>query len=212
MSLIHLDLLDKKQKLAFKKLKIFRRSAVLAGGTALSLQIAHRYSFDFDLFLERKITRQDFLKLTENFRIKEAKINTSDQLTVITAEGIGITLVHYYFKPLFQKIMTSFLPLESVKDIAADKAFTIGRRAVWRDYVDLFFILKRGYIDIFDLVKLSQKKFGLEFNPKLFLEQLIFFEDLEVTKTFFIKEKFSAPEIQEFLKKEVIRYTKETLT
>jgi len=61
-------------------------------------------------------------------------------------------------------------------------------------------------IDIFELVELAEKKFGIEFNPKLFLEQLIYFADIEISKISFIKEEPSALEIQEFLKQHVRRF------
>lgn len=211
MSSIHLELLDKKRKTTFEKLRVFRKEATLAGGTALFLQISHRYSFDFDLFLERELTRKDFLRLKKVLGVKEVKVNTSEQLTVITDERIDVTLAYYPYKPLFAKVATFSLPLFSVEDIAADKAFTIGKRAVWRDYVDLFFILKLNYLNVFDLIKLGQKKFGVEFNPELFLEQAVYFDDLEISKISFIKEKYSPEEIQEFLKKEVSRYVKKHL-
>lgn len=208
---IHLELLDKERKEAFEKLKPFRRIAFLAGGTALALQIAHRYSFDFDLFLERQVERKDFLRLKRNFNIKMVKINTDKQLTVLTKNDIGITLVHYEHKPLLKKVNTSSLFLYSTKDIAADKAFTIGQRAAWRDYVDLFFLLKQGYIQLNELIKLAERKFKIEFNRQLFLEQLVYFDDLEITKVAFVKEEYSAAQIQEFLKREVLRYTKAEL-
>lgn len=203
MSSIHLELLDKKRKKVFEKLAIFRKSATLGGGTALFLQGAHRYSLDFDLFLSRGITRKDFRKLQVNLGVKKVGVNTNEQLDIVTRQGVKVTLARYYYQPLFKKNSSSFLPLFSIKDIAADKAMTIGRRAVWRDYVDLFFILKRGYTDILNLLKLSQKKFGVEFAPKLFLEQLVYFQDLEITEISFVKEKYSPNEIQEFLKNKV---------
>ena len=100
------------------------------------------------------------------------------------------------------------MPLLAVKDIAADKTYTIGRRALWRDYVDLFFILKWEFTDIFELIKLGEKKFGVEFNPKLFLEQLVYFEDLEIQKISFIKEKPSIQEIQDYLRKQVENFSR----
>lgn len=211
MSSIHLELLDKKRREAFKRLRVFKEEATLAGGTALFLQIGHRYSFDFDLFLERKIKREDFLKLRKAFEIKKVDVNTPDQLTIITNDDIGITLVCYEYKPLFKKVSTISVPLFSVKDIALDKAFTIGRRAIWRDYVDLFFILKWRQINISELIKLAEKKIGVEFNPKLFLEQLVFFEDLEVTKVSFVKEKYSTREIEEFLIEQAKKFKKSEL-
>jgi len=208
MSSIHLELLDKNRQSVFEGLGVFRDEGTLAGGTALSLQIEHRHSFDFDIFLEREIKRRDFLKLKNAFEIKSVELSTPDQLTVATAEGISITLVHYFYKPLFEKVPTSSLPLYSVEDIAPDKAFTIGRRALWRDYVDLFFILKLGYLDIFELIQHCQKKFGVEFNPKLFLEQLVYFEDLEITRISFIKEGYAPEEIRNFLKNQVEKFKK----
>ena len=211
MSSIHLELLDKKRKIIFEKLKAFP-DATLAGGTALLLQIAHRRSFDFDLFLEREVKKEDLLRFKKKFKIKSVRVNTGDQLTVRTDQDIDITLVYYYYKPLFKKISTSSLPLYAVKDIAADKAHTIGRRAVWRDYVDLFFILKWGHTDILELIKLSEKKFGAEFNPILFLEQLVYFEDLEIPQISFIKEKYSPTEIQNFLKQQARKFKASALS
>lgn len=203
MSSIHLELLDKERKEVFEKLKIFSNTAVLGGGTALSLQIAHRMSFDFDLFLEKPIEREDLLKLRRILEIAGVQINTSQQLTVVTNNNVNITLLNYPFKQLFSSIATSFLPLCFVNDISADKAYTVGRRAAWRDYVDLYFVLKQNLIDIFELIKLTEQKFGIEFNPKLFLEQLIYFEDIEISKISFVKEEPSVSEIQIFLKHQV---------
>ena len=186
---IHLELLDKERKEVFEKLKIFSKIAILGGGTALSLQIVHRLSFDFDLFLERPLKKEDLLRIKKTFKIAGVQINTSEQLTVITDNNVDITLLYYPYRPVFPKVITPSLPLYAVEDIAANKAYTVGRRAIWRDYVDLFFILKRDLVDIFGLVKLSEKKFGVEFNPKLFLEQLIYFEDIEISKISFVKEE-----------------------
>lgn len=211
MSSIHLESLDKERREVFEKLKIFSKTAILGGGTALSLQIAHRLSFDFDLFLERPLKREDFLRIKGILKIAEVQLSTSEQLTVITDNKVDITLLYYPYKPVFPKVMTSSLPLYAVGDIAADKAYTVGRRAVWRDYVDLFFILKQELVDIFEMVKLGEQKFGVEFNPKLFLEQLIYFEDIEISKISFVKEEPSILEIQHFLIKQVKRFREKEL-
>lgn len=200
MSSIHLDLLDKKRRVVFDSLKIFKEEAALAGGTALFLQIKHRHSFDFDVFLQRKLIRKDLLKLKQTFELKRIDVNIANQLTITIKQGVNVTLLNYPYKPFFKKVRTISLSLYSVKDIALDKAFALGRRATWRDYVDLFFILKGEYMDIFELIRLAPKKFGVEFNPKLFLEQLVYFADVQPTKISFIKEKYSVKEIQAFLR------------
>ncbi|MGB2761942.1 MAG: nucleotidyl transferase AbiEii/AbiGii toxin family protein [Minisyncoccales bacterium] len=208
MFALHYDLLDKERRQVFKKLKLFGKEGVLSGGTALLLQIGHRFSFDFDIFLDREVKRADLLKLRRLFKIIEVKRNISEQLDVITSDNISITLVRYPYKPLFKTVPTISLPLFSVKDIALDKAFTIGRRALWRDYVDLFFLLKKKYITIVEVIKLAEKKFDIEFNDRLFLEQLSYFKDLEIVKVTFLKEKYSPEEIKDFLKKQAEEYKK----
>lgn len=74
---IHLELLDKERKEVFEKLKIFSKTAILGGGTALPLQIVHRLSFDFDL-----------LRIKRTFKIGGVHVNTSEQLTVITDRNV----------------------------------------------------------------------------------------------------------------------------
>jgi len=203
MSSIHPEILDEQRKNVWKKLKIFKNKGYLAGGTALALQIKHRFSFDFDIFLNREIKTGDYLSLKKHFSIKKVLLNTSEQLTIITKNDINITLIFYRYKNLFSLIKTDSISLLSIKDIAVDKAFTIGKRGTWRDYIDLFFLLKEKHISLSEIIKLAKRKFKEEFNEKLFLEQLVYFEDLGQFKISFIKKKYSQEEVKEYLIKEV---------
>ena len=205
---LQFELLDSQRQEVFNKLRPFRKEATLAGGTALCLQIAHRFSFDFDLFFERELTSKDLRKLKRLVKLKEVGLETSEQINAITIENISMNLVYYPYRPLFKKIQTFSLSLFSVKDIALDKAFTIGRRAMWRDYVDLFFILKNKIFTLKNLIKYAEKKFKLNFNPRLFLEQLVYFKDVEILKISYVNERFSEKEIKKFLIEEVKKIKK----
>lgn len=143
MSKIHLEILDKERQNIFKSLTSFKSYGYLAGGTALSLQIMHRESFDFDIFVYKPISNFLRHKVSEHFGKIYYYVDSKDQISFRTFNNIHITFLWYYFKPLFSLIDGEFFQLASVKDIAADKAHTLGRRAVWRDYVDFFFLLKR---------------------------------------------------------------------
>lgn len=57
MLLPYLDILDPERQKVFKLLKHFSRTFVLAGGTAIMLQIGHRLSYDFDCFSEKPLPR-----------------------------------------------------------------------------------------------------------------------------------------------------------
>lgn len=96
--------------------------------------------------------------------------------------------------------------LSSFKDIASDKAYAIGRRPEYRDYVDLFIILKNGF-NLRQIILDAKEKFKGEFSEKLFLSQLVFFEDLKDLTVEFIKEKYSADEIKNFFKRVVNKLT-----
>lgn len=211
MLLIPPDLLDKERSIIFHKLNIFAKEGVLAGGTALFLQIQHRYSYDFDIFFNRNIARDDLLQIKKIMKISKITLNTQRQLNITSENNIKVTLARYDIKPLYKTIPTGTIPLYDVRDIGLDKAYTIGRRAQWRDYIDLFYILKKEILNLDKTVELGQKKFGLEFNPKLFLEQLVYFNDLAIMPIRFIQEKYSTEEIQKFLKKQVLLYTKKKL-
>lgn len=208
MSLIRLDILDDKRRETFSRLKIFKNKGYLSGGTALSLQIKHRRSFDFDIFFNREIKDIDLRVLKKEFIIKEIMLNTSEQLDVLTTNFIKITLVYYRYNPLFPLIKTESIPLLSIKDIALDKAHTIGRRGKWRDYVDMFFLLKGKHITIPEVIKGGEKKFEEEFNAKLFLEQLTYFKDLDRFEISFIGKKYSKEVIKKYLIEEVKKYQK----
>jgi hypothetical protein len=87
------------------------------------------------------------------------------------------------------------------EEIAATKAYTIGRRGSFKDYVDLYFCLKERVIDLAGIIKLAEKKYGSEFNARLFLEQLVLLDDIEDTRIVFLKRKVTKKEAERFFRK-----------
>ena len=61
------------------------------------------------------------------------------------------------------------------------------------------------------LIALAEKKFAGEFHDKLFLEQLSFFDDVEILPTTFLKDSYTPSEIKSYLEKEVETYVKRIL-
>lgn len=211
MSKIHLEIFDTDRYQIFQKLSSFRKDGYLAGGTALALQINHRKSFNFDVFIENSVSRQLKKRVADVFGKNEYYVDTGDQISFNTTKNIGITFVTYYFKPLFLPVKTTSISLASIRDIAGDKAHTIGRRAVWRDYVDFYFLLKWNLVTLTDIIHHAQSKFGNEFIKTQFLEQLIYFKDLNMQKIDFLKESYTDAYIQSFLATKVEEYLKTVL-
>ena len=207
MLLPYLDTLDPERQEVFKQLKHFNRNFVLAGGTAILLQIGHRLSYDFDCFSEKPLPRNTDKMAYDTFGKDIAiKVQTRDQITLVTSTNVEITFVCHPYKPLRKFIETSSIPLFHLDDLAANKTMTIGKRGAWRDYVDLFFLLKKKLYSIDALVTLAAQKFAGMFSEKLFLEQLVYFADLDIATTAFIKESYKEEEIKSFLEERVDEY------
>ena len=83
--------------------------------------------------------------------------------------------------------------------LAAMKAFSLGGRAKWKDYVDLYFLFKT--LTLSEVVKKAEELFAGEFNSKLFREQLAYFKDINYAKEIEFLKGFEASEeeIKEFL-------------
>jgi len=205
--------LEKERQEVFKRLKSFSSQFVLAGGTAIMLQIGHRKSFDFDCFCEEGELPSDLLTKVSKVFGRSFKIffESSEILTIKTEKEIDISFVAHPFKILRPVIKTSSISLFHLDDLVANKAYTIGRRNTWRDYVDLFFFLKWRFYSIEKILTLAKEKFGGEFNEKLFLGQLVYFDDIKIVPTVFLKESYTDDEIKSFLEKEVEAYIKKIL-
>jgi len=211
MSKIHPEILDKERLSTFQKLTNFKNFGYLAGGTALALQIKHRKSFDFDIFTNKQINTTLKFKIKNIFGDVNYYVNSKDQISFSTKQNINITFLWYYFPIQTKLIPNDTIPLASIQDIATDKSHTIGRRAAWRDYVDIFFLLKQKYITLDTLINLSDKKFKGEFNEALFLQQLTYFKDIEITPIDFITDSYTPHQIQSALEYSVEQYTKKII-
>lgn len=207
-----LSILDKKRLAVFRQLSAFNQYGFLAGGTALALQLGHRISIDFDVFCQQEINNKLINKIRKKFKIKNVLINNNDEFTFLTANNIKITFLYYPFKFRGALIKNGSFPnLLRFENIAAAKAYTIGRRNSWRDYVDLYFVLKYKKVSLNKLIRLAKNIFKELFNEKLFLAKLLYTNDIDKNETKeveIIKEKVSIKKVENYFKKQVDEYIK----
>src|SRR3989344_8679341 len=103
----YLDRLDSERQEVFKKLKYFNRTFVLAGGTAIMLQIGHRLSYDFDCFSEKPLSKNTDKMAYDVFgRDITIRVQTRDQITLITPTNVEVTFVCHPYKPLRKLLLT----------------------------------------------------------------------------------------------------------
>ncbi len=177
---LRLDILDQaRQELLWRLLPGLPASAVLADGTAIALQLGHRLSYDFDFFLLETLPTTLSRQLAQVVTISLIERDTPDELTFFSANQVKCSVVAYPFtmpEPPF--LADHGLRLYSLFDLTIQKAYTIGRRPAYRDYYDLYCLFHSQVITLPAVIAAGQKCYGSLFNPKLFLEQLTYFDDL----------------------------------
>ena len=202
MSRLHFDILTKEQKDTLPSLKPFSRYGALGGGTALALQLTHRRSYDFDILCSEPVSKRFILKIKEHFEKVQILVDTSDELTFTTVFAVKVSFVFYPFNPLYKIVRTANLGILNWKDIALDKAYSIGRRGEWRDYVDLYFCMKNGF-SLEGIMKGAKKKFRDLFSEKLLLSQLCYFGDIKDYSIELMKEDITPQQLRQFFEREI---------
>ena len=196
---MHKEILSEEQLKILPLIKNFSSDFGLVGGTAIALQIGHRSSIDFDLFTRSTLNHDRIRKEIRDFyEIKSILVEEPNELTLVV-EGVKITFLNYPFEINYSVGFEDVIKMPDVLTLSAMKAFALGKRAKWKDYVDLFFILKIHGIG--EVVNEAKSIFGSEFNEKLFREQLSYFNDIDYTeKIDYIGENYvSDDEIKKFL-------------
>lgn len=178
---LYIEVLSARQKTLLPLVKMFDDKFYLAGGTAIALQLGHRRSIDFDLFSFQKIDQRKIRNLiVEHHKINQTVIDNQDEYTIIVG-GVKLTFLHYPFKIKSNQVASDFIRLPALATLAALKAYALARRAKWKDYVDLYWIMKK-HCDITEIIKKAKTIFGVEFNEKNFREQLAYFKDIDYTE------------------------------
>lgn len=174
------------------------------------LQIGHRLSYDFDCFCETwELPINILAKAHKVFGDKIlTKLQTSEMIIITTEKKVDVSFVCHPFKIIRPEIKTDSIDIFHLDDLVASKAYTVGRRNTWRDYVDLFYFMKNKIYSLDRIIELTKEKFGGEFNEKLFLGQLTFFDDIDIVPTVFLKEKYGDLEIKTYLQEQVRGYLK----
>lgn len=200
---MYLEAIKLEQKKIFDSLNKFPEF-YLVGGTALALQIGHRISVDFDLFFDNDIPSGLLRKVRRVFNGSQVKVELdhSEQL-IVKIDGIKIDFVRYKFPIILGTIKFHGINLVQVPEIAVMKAHTLSYRGTFKDYVDFYFILKEKHTTLENIKKIAEKKYKEDFNFRLFLEQLLYLEDIKPEEIEFLKEKATKEEMRKFFEKEI---------
>ena len=195
-----LNIFDQNQVDSLPVVGKFKNEFYMVGGTSIALHIGHRRSIDFDLFKNgtikpRAITKK-FNDINEPILVT---LNIDGQLNLVCRQ-VKFTFFEYEFEIPHNVQIENYIKIPGLLDLAAMKAYALRRRSKWKDYADLYFILKNHYtIDVISARAVELYK-DL-FSEKLFRGQLNYFVGINYDEQIEYMPGFEVPdeEIKAFL-------------
>jgi hypothetical protein len=146
----------------------------LSGGTALAeFYLHHRLSEDLDFFsgdefdwqsIEPHVQRLKKVVAAEDVTIR-SRLNRNIVYLQVGSESLKLEFSWYIGALIDEGIRYHQLRIDSPRDIAVNKVFTIYQRPRSRDYVDLYFLMHEYHYDLRELMKLVRLKFDWHIDP-----------------------------------------------
>ncbi len=198
---MHKEILTTNQAELLPLLSGFSRDFYLAGDTVAALHIGHRQSIDFDLFTESDLNMKSIKnKLAKSGYHFKVIHQAFDQYHILIRD-VKITFFNFPFEIPHEISLDKIIHMPDLITLSAMKAFALGGRAKWKDYVDLFFLL-RDHFSIHDIAEKAGEIFQDSFNLKLFRQQLAYYKDIDYSEAVaFVGENPNDSEITKFLTK-----------
>ncbi len=151
---------------------------ILVGGTALSLHLCHRKSEDLDFFTySDNFEKREIFDYINNCQFDKVEIinQTNEQIDLLV-NGVKVTFFNAKWSFLTPDKSKSF-NLSPLAAIAGMKVNTMFLRAKFRDYYDLYFLVKEG-MTLQEIFNCAQKVIsGISF--KMMAIALVYIDDIE---------------------------------
>lgn len=207
INLFFQEVLDKKRLEILEKMEEFKNMwFILWWWTALALLFWHRESIDFDFFISDNIANEKlFKKIINIFEWYEVIKTYEEKNTLyVLINEVKISFFTYNYKNIWNIIETPYFNIYSIEDIGAMKLWAIQNRATNKDYVDLYYIIKKIWLE--KLINIFFEKFWKIVTKSYILKSLVYFEDI-VEEELIIKDKnLTFKKVKTYLEKEIGKY------
>ena len=147
----------------------------LVGGTALALQIGHRKSIDLDLFGKIDFDNVNTTKVFSNFD-SVIILKKSKNINVFSIDNVKVDFVNYSYPWIQDQLLIDEIRMAGVEDIAAMKLAAITGRGNRKDFIDIYFLLKKYKLS--ELLDFYMRKY-FDGSEYLVLKSLTYFTDAE---------------------------------
>lgn len=205
---MHSEILSKEQVELLPWIKQFRREFYLVGGTSIAFYLGHRRSIDFDLFKFGNLNHKKNLERLQSSGFEyQITRRVTEQMNCIV-NGVKVTFFQYPFDIVGKQDVNGYFRVPSLLDLAAMKAYALGRRSKWKDYVDLYFLLK-NHFNVTQISDRASAIFGELFSEKMFRVQLSYFADVDYSED--VDYIIENPPTNEQIQKELIQISIENI-
>ena len=146
---MHIEILSDAQRRALALLDkaLTGTDFYLAGGTALSLQVGHRRSIDFDWFVRKLGEPEALFRLLKTLEIDYMVQSVSFETVYLTVEGVQNSFIGYDYPMLRNTVRLTDVGIQmaSIEDIACMKLSAVASRGSRKDFFDLYYLMSHGY-------------------------------------------------------------------
>lgn len=151
---------------------------ILAGGTALALQIGHRISVDLDFFTSKAFSTEKVFQELKRLGLDPIVMEESEGSLTVTIDGTKVSMFRYPYLFLEKTGAADGVPVAGITDIASMKIIAISQRGAKRDFIDMYFILQTT--PFWKVAENMVKRFGPDrINPVHIGKSLVYFNDAE---------------------------------
>lgn len=209
--------LNGEQKKIIKSARFLKEHAIyLAGGTALALHLGHRTSQDLDFYTKKhfkpRIIYKKFKKVFSNKEFSKPII--AEDTLKFKIGNTDLSFFRYPYPLIRPLISFQSVELASPEDIAAMKMEAILDRGLKRDFIDIYFLIKKyGLKEVLIFV---EEKYPETFNEYRYLIAVTYFEDAEKSeqgrKRIYVYSGVSWTTVKRFLSGEVKKHQFSLLT
>ncbi len=184
----------------------------LAGGTALALQFGHRISIDFDFFTPSDFKGQEVIKKLEKIGKFVFQESAEKNTLLGLFEGVKFSLFKYNYPLVKSTINYLGIEIISPEDISAMKIAAIMDRGTIKDFIDVYFLIKKGFTLEKSFDHYNKKYKSLANNIYSIIRSLSYFDDADGSEMPEMIEKVDWEKIKKFFQKETVRIAEKYLS
>jgi hypothetical protein len=206
---MHTQIFNPDQVQLLPLVRQFKKEFFLVDGTAIALYLGHRRSIDFDLFKYSPLRPLKIIKTISDFEFPYSITRRVTEQLNVTVNDVKFTFFQYPFKISATQKLEDIIRLPDLKDLAAMKAYALGRRSKWKDYVDLYYLLN-GIFTVKQICDRTSELFGELFSEKQFRAQLCYFDDVDYSEPVeYLLQAVAEEEIKSFLTEKAIDFIRD---